>query len=320
MPNLNIAMLGPHGYANNIGKSGTESDITFINLKKGEDTVTIIEPTRYPDRLAPLYYAVAMSDSALLVIDSITPMLGEMVIMLDVMGITSGLIVLQNYLDKSQIEPLIRGTVLEGYDFVEDDPIVLRERFLSMAAAITYPVPTPETGFVMIDHAFNVKGIGTVVLGSVEKGTIHQHDTVTVLPGEMTCQIRSIQKHDEDAKEAYQTDRVGLALKNMPAENLERGMVLTTDSSIQVTSEVRGTAKLVRFWPEPLREGLVVHIGLWTQFVNGKITAVENDSDWHTCSVVIELEKDIAYLPGERAVIHYLDGGKLRIAGSVILN
>ncbi|WP_245619207.1 EF-Tu/IF-2/RF-3 family GTPase [Methanogenium cariaci] len=217
----------PHGYAKNIGKSGTESDITFINLKKGgEDTVTIIEPTRYPDRLAPpLYYAVAMSDSALLVIDSITPALGEMVIMLDVMGIESGMIVLQNYLDKSQIAPpLIRGTVLEGYEFVEDDPpIVLRERFLSMAADITYPVPTPETGFVMIDHAFNVKGIGTVVLGSVEKGTIHQHDTVTVLPGEMICQIRSIQKHDEDAKEAYQTDRVGLALKNMPAESLERG-------------------------------------------------------------------------------------------------
>jgi selenocysteine-specific translation elongation factor len=320
MPNLNIAVLGPKGYAKNIGKSGTESDITFINLKKGEDTVTIIEPSRYPERLAPLYYAVAMSDSALLVIDEITPTLGEMVIMLDVMGIRSGVIVLRNYLDKSQIAPLIRGTVLEEYEYVEDDPIVLRERFLAMAAEITYPDPVPATGFVMIDHAFNVKGIGTVVLGSVEKGTIHQHDTVTVLPGEMTCQIRSIQKHDEDAKEAYQTDRVGLALKNISAEDLERGMVMTTDMSIQVTQEISGTAQVVRFWPEPLREGLVVHIGLWTQYVNGRITVVENDSDWHTCSVTIELEKEIAYLPGERAVIHYLDGGKLRIAGSVLLN
>lgn len=320
MPNLNIVMLGPHGYAKNIGKSGTESDITFINLKKDDDTVTIIEPTRYPDRLAPLYYAVAMSDSALVVIDAITPVLGEMVIMLDVMGIESGMIVLQNYLDKSQIAPLIRGTVLEGYEFVEDNPIELRERFLSMAGEITYPDPIPGTGFVMIDHAFNVKGIGTVVLGSVEKGTIHQHDMVTVLPGEMTCQIRSIQKHDADAKEAYQTDRVGLALKNISAEELERGMVLTTDPSIKVTSEVSGTAKVVRFWPEPLREGLVVHIGLWTQFVTGRITSVTNEADWHSCSVVIELDKEIAYLPGEKAVIHYLDGGKLRIAGSVILN
>ena len=320
MPNLNIAVLGPHGYAKNIGKSGTESDITFINLKKDEDTVTMIEPTRYPDRLAPLYYAVAMADAALVVIDAITPALGEMVIMLDVMGVESGMIVLQHYLDRSQIAPLIRGTVLEGYEFVEDDPIMLRERFLSMAAKITYPDPISQTGVVMIDHAFNVKGIGTVVLGSVERGTIHQHDMVTVLPGEMTCQIRSIQKHDADAKEAYQTDRVGLALKNIDAENLERGMVLTTDSSIRVTSEITGTANIVRFWPEPLREGLVVHIGLWTQFVTGRITSVTSEADWHTCSVVIELDKEIAYLPGEQAVIHHLDGGKLRITGSVMLN
>jgi selenocysteine-specific translation elongation factor len=261
-----------------------------------------------------------MSDAALVVIDAITPALGEMVIMLDVMGITSGMIVLQHYLDKSQIAPLIRGTVLEGYEFVEDDPIMLRERFLSMAAKITYPDPISQTGVVMIDHAFNVKGIGTVVLGSVERGTIHQHDMVTVLPGEMTCQIRSIQKHDADAKEAYQTDRVGLALKNIDAENLERGMVLTTDSSIRVTSEITGTANIVRFWPEPLREGLVVHIGLWTQFVTGRITSVTSEADWHTCSVVIELDKEIAYLPGEQAVIHHLDGGKLRITGSVMLN
>ena len=54
MPNLNIAVLGPHGYAKNIGKAGTESDITFVNLKKDDDTVTMIEATRYPDRLAQI--------------------------------------------------------------------------------------------------------------------------------------------------------------------------------------------------------------------------------------------------------------------------
>ncbi|NLB01670.1 MAG: elongation factor Tu, partial [Methanomicrobiales archaeon] len=48
MGNLNVAVLGPAGYAKDLGKKGTESDITFYNLKKGEDTVTIIEPTRYP--------------------------------------------------------------------------------------------------------------------------------------------------------------------------------------------------------------------------------------------------------------------------------
>jgi selenocysteine-specific translation elongation factor len=86
MGNLNVAVLGPAGYAKDLGKKGTESDITFYNLKKGEDTVTIIEPTRYPERLAPLFYAVSMADAALVVLSSITPTLGEWVLMLNEAG------------------------------------------------------------------------------------------------------------------------------------------------------------------------------------------------------------------------------------------
>ncbi|MDD4300096.1 MAG: elongation factor Tu, partial [Methanomicrobium sp.] len=61
MPNLNVAMLGAPEYAKNVGKKGTASDIVFYNLKKGEDTVTIIEPLRYPERLPPLFYTASMA-------------------------------------------------------------------------------------------------------------------------------------------------------------------------------------------------------------------------------------------------------------------
>ena len=53
MGNLVVAVLGAVGYANSLGKKGTDTDITLYDLKKGEDTVTFIEPTRYPERLAP---------------------------------------------------------------------------------------------------------------------------------------------------------------------------------------------------------------------------------------------------------------------------
>jgi len=118
MPNLNVSVLGVPGYAKNIGKAGTSSDIIFYNLKKGKDTVTMIEPLRYPERLAPLFYAVSMADSALLVVDGITPEFGETVVMLDTVGVKSGYIVLRNYLDPSQVMPLIKGTVVENYEFL----------------------------------------------------------------------------------------------------------------------------------------------------------------------------------------------------------
>ena len=46
MGNITVAILGALDYGSTIGKKGTSTDITLYNLKKGEDTVTIIEPTR----------------------------------------------------------------------------------------------------------------------------------------------------------------------------------------------------------------------------------------------------------------------------------
>ena len=47
MSNLNVAMLCPPGYSKEMAKPGTASDITFYNLKSGDVTVTMVEPSRY---------------------------------------------------------------------------------------------------------------------------------------------------------------------------------------------------------------------------------------------------------------------------------
>ena len=130
MANLNVAILGSLDYGKELGKKGTASDLTFYNLKKGQNTVTFIEPTRYPEKLAPLFYAVSMAQKALLIVEQINPAFGESVIMLDSVGVKEGIVVLKNYLSREQIAPFIKGTVVDGYEFLEDDKNVLRERLL----------------------------------------------------------------------------------------------------------------------------------------------------------------------------------------------
>lgn len=318
MPNLNVAVLGPKGYAKCVGKAGTESDVTFYNLKKGEDTVTIIEPSRYPERVAPLYFSVAMSQSAILVVDEITPEFGECVVMLDCAGIEEGYVILRNYLDRSQVDPLIKGTVVENYKFIEDDSIVLRESLLEDAANVSRVV-TDNPGTVMVDHHFNVKGIGTVILGGVVKGTIRTHDSVNVIPGEKKAQIRSIQRHDDDCSDGTKGDRVGLALKNITAEEIDRGQVLTTDDSIKTGDSFKGRVSVVKYWNTPLKDSMVIHLGHWMSYVSGRIDSVTDDSDPKNPEVTISLEKDIAYFPGDKAIIHHLDAGKLRVVGTIVL-
>lgn len=317
MPNLNVAMLGTPDYAKNVGKKGTTSDITFYNLKKGEDTVTMIEPFRYPERLPPLFYSASMADSAVIVVDAITPEFGETVVMLDCAGVKNGYVILRNYLDKSQIAPLIKGTVIENYVFMDDDPNVLRERLLEDAAK----KPREEKnipGAVSVDHHFNVKGIGTVVLGGVEFGTIKKHDMMKVLPTEKTAQIRSIQRHDTDCDDAAEGDRVGLALKNITSEELDRGYVLTNSPLITAKNTFSGKLKIVKYWQTPVTEGMVIHLGHWMQFVSGKIESASGDPK--NPDIEISVEKEIVFLPGDNAVVFHLDAGKLRVVGTVSLN
>lgn len=317
-----MAVLGALGYGDSLGKKSTSTDITLYDLKKDEDIVTFIEPTRYPERLAPLFFATSISKRAIMVVDEINSNFGECAMMLQCSGITAGYIILRNYLAREKIEPLIKGTVLERFEFVEDNPTVLRERLLGEVVKRKSAATTDgavSSGTVPIDHAFNVKGVGTVVLGVVINGDVEKHEVMKVLPGNKTAQIRSIQKHDDEFDSAIEGDRVGLALKNVEAEDLERGTVLTTDTTIKSSTSLKARASLVRYWPTPIKSGMVLHIGHWMQFVPVKVESVSDEGDWRKPMLTLAFEKELIHFPGDKAVLTYLDGGKLRVAGTVEL-
>jgi selenocysteine-specific translation elongation factor len=322
MSNLTVAVLAPPDYAKDLGKKGTASDITFYNLKKGDATVTFIEPTRYPEKLSSLYYAVSMSDRVILVVDEINATFGESVLMLQCANKSSGYLILKNYITQDQIVSLIRGTVLEHYEVLEEDIVGLREKMLEISVKQTAHQKAHETagkGIVPVDAHFNVKGVGVVVLGSVAQGMIKKHETLKVLPTEKTAQIRSIQKHDDDAESAIAGDRVGLALKNIESEDLDRGFVLTSDPAVKYATMVSGKAQLVKYWPAPLKEGMVLYAGNWMQFLPTRLEKVVVDGDWRMPTLTLTMEKTLVYLPGARVVLHYLEGGKLRVVGSMII-
>ena len=318
MANLNVVILGASDYGKEIGKKGTTSDLTFYNLKKGENTVTFIEPNRFPERIAPLFYAVSMAHKALLIVEQINPAFGEEVIMLDSIGLKQGIVILKNYLSREQIAPLIKGTVVDGYEFLEDDKNLLREKFLEDASKVSSP-QNEETGTLPVDHFFNVRGIGTVVLGSLAEGSIKKHDVLTVLPGKKTAQVRSIQKHDEDFDSAGVGERTGIALKGIEIEDLDRGTILTNDKSIKQVSSLESKASIVKYWPVPLKEGMVLHIGHWMQYVPARVEAVSTEGDWHKPELKLKLDKMLVFRPGARAVLTYPEGGKLRVVGTIEL-
>lgn len=320
MGNLNIAVLGAKDYASKIGKKGTVTDMTFYDHKSGTDSFTLIEPSKYPEKLSSLFYSVAMSEFAILVVDKIDSFLGETIVMTDVLGIDRGWIILQNYIQPEQLKPLLAGTCLEGYEYKEDDPIKLREELIAMAKAEAKAPGEGTCGSCPVDSHFNVRGVGTVVLGSVIDGYFRKHDKMTVFPIKREVILKSIQKHDLDADDGVKGDHVGLALRGIESDELDRGYVVTTDPSVKMSRKVEGNVSLIKYWPSPLKEGMVLHIGHWMQMVPCRIVSVDNGDDFRSAKVEFDLESDMIHKPGDRATIMYLEGGKLRVVGSIVLS
>ncbi len=318
MGNITVAVLGAQEYAGQIGKKGTSTDISLYDVKKGEATVTLIEPTRYPERLAPLFYACALATKALVVVDELSASLGEQLVMLQCSGIKSGIFVLRNYIQPDKIMPLIKGTTLEGFEFVVDAPNLIREKLLAEASQIQKD-PVTQVSAIPVDHAFNVKGVGVVILGIVVYGDVAKHASLKVLPGQKTAVVRSIQKHDDEFEEAVAGDRVGFALKNVDVDDLDRGTVLTNDPSVKTDIKLQVNASLVKYWQTPIKPGMVMHVGHWAQFLTAKVEEATEDGDFRKPTLTLALDKPLVYRAGDSAVLMYLEGAKLRVAGTLTL-
>ncbi len=310
MTNLNVAILGSPGYAREFGKKGTESDVTLYNMKKGDTTVTMIEASKYPEKLQSLFYAASFADFVILVVDEINASFGETVLTLDSMGKKEGIIIPRNYITADQINKFTKGTTVEDYKIVEENLPMLREFIMEKALALVKG-PASQVGGVVVDHFFNVRGIGTVALGVVRWGQIHKHDKLKAMPSEAVAQLRSIQRHDEDFETAEPGNRVGLALKNIEVSQLDRGTVLTNDDSVKQTESITGSIKLVRYWTKPVEVGMAIHVGNGMQFISG--TILENDGG----KLTIKTQNPLVYRDGDNLTIVYLNGGNLRIMGSI---
>ncbi len=319
MGNLNVVVAGSKNYAADVGKKGTVTDMTFYELKKGTDSLTLIEPSKYPEKLSSLFYSVAMSEYAILVVEQIDSFLGETIVMIDSLGIDKGWIVLRNYIQPEQLKPLIAGTSLENYEPLEDDPIKTREMLLALATSTVKTAGDGTCGSCPVDSHFNVRGVGTVVLGSVIDGYFRKHDKMKVLPINREVVLKSIQKHDIDADDGIKGDHVGLALRGIESDELDRGYVVTTDPSIKLTRKISGKANVIKFWRNPVKEGMVLHVGHWMQMVPCRVTSATDDGDFHSPNLELEMDSDIIHKPGDKAILMYLEGGKLRVVGSIVL-
>jgi selenocysteine-specific elongation factor len=110
-----------------------------------------------------------------------------------------------------------------------------------------------------VDRVFSLRGIGTVVTGTLWSGTIGEGDVLQAEPAGREVRVRSVQVHEQPVARAEAGQRVALALPGVERGELRRGDALIAPGSLQASFRLDIAIDEV----EPIPDGdrLIVHHG-----------------------------------------------------------
>ncbi|MFB6470579.1 MAG: translation elongation factor [Vulcanisaeta sp. AZ3] len=158
---------------------------------------------------------------------------------------------------------LAEATALPGIILTNDTNTFMKyfselsiSRFVSEFRELDTDVP--DRGLVYVDRAFNVRGVGVVVLGYALT-QVSVHDKFIAYPMNKEVEIRSIQVLDEDQESVLPGTRVGLALRNVKLEEIE-GIQALIRPGVRFINHIDGFTRFK--WGDEAREVHVILNGI----------------------------------------------------------
>jgi elongation factor Tu len=139
--------------------------------------------------------------------------------------------------------PIIRGSALKA---LEGDK-AYQDKIWELMDAVDSYIPTPERDvdkpFLMaIEDTMTITGRGTVATGRVERGVLHMNDQVQIVGIKETQETvcTGIEMFRKLLDEAQAGDNIGVLLRGIKREDIERGQVLCKPGSVTPHTEFEG--------------------------------------------------------------------------------
>ncbi|MEJ7812594.1 MAG: elongation factor Tu [Gemmatimonadaceae bacterium] len=131
--------------------------------------------------------------------------------------------------------PVIRGSAIKA---IEGDPqwvAKIEELYQALDSSIPQPVREIDKPVLMpVEDVFSITGRGTVATGRIERGKVKVGDTVALVGFEATKStvVTGVEMFRKLLDEGEAGDNVGLLLRGVDKNEIERGMVLAKPGSI----------------------------------------------------------------------------------------
>ncbi|MDO8735669.1 MAG: selenocysteine-specific translation elongation factor [Thermoleophilia bacterium] len=172
-----------------------------------------------------------------------------------------------------------------------------------------------------VDRVFTLKGIGTVVTGTLWSGRICAEDSLRLMPDGLQCRARTVQVHDRSVECAEAGQRVAINLSGIDKDQLERGQMVLKGEGLEPTYMVDARLTLLPTAPAALKYGAQVRFHHGTADATAKLMFTDRDrlAQGDSCYAQVRLKTKIMPEKGDRFIIRSLSP-VTTIGGGVIID
>ncbi|HVS15608.1 MAG TPA: selenocysteine-specific translation elongation factor [Thermoanaerobaculia bacterium] len=269
--------------------------------------------------------------------EGVKPQTREHLDICSLLDIPAGLVVLtkadlvqEDLLELAQLEleEALQGTPFEGAPIVVASSVtgagVARVRAALVAAAGAAELGAERADLparLPVDRAFQLKGLGLIVTGTLERGAIELGQGLEILPAGGDARVRAIQVHERERQRAVAGERTSLQLVGTGLERVERGDQVVETSCFPATRRLLARCRLLPSAPKPIRGFAPARFHLLSSERLGKLRPLDVDAlePGGEALVEIRLEAPVAAVRGDRFIVRR-PSPQTTLGGGVILD
>lgn len=304
-----------------------------------ESHVGVVDVPGHRDFIENMLAGVGGIDAALLVIaadEGVMPQTREHLAILDLLGLTRGLIVLTRIdlvddpdwllLVEAEIHEQLANTTLQDAEIVPVSAFTgagistLIDKITTLLADLP---ERPDFGQprLPIDRVFTMSGFGTVVTGTLNGGSLRVGDEVVLLPTELHGRVRGLQSYRQSVQIVYPGSRVAVNLAGIDKSAVSRGFTLTMPGTIQPTNLVDVRFRYLHDAARPLKHNAEVKVFAGTAETIGHVRLLADEvlmpgaESW----IQLRLDDPLVLLREDRLILRYPSPPQT-IGGGVVVN
>lgn len=181
----------------------------------------------------------------------------------------------------------------------------LLEHLVNEAARLPEETASDNPVRLPIDRAFQFRGLGSIVTGTLVSGSVSAGDTLELLPGGQQAKVRAVQVHGEERPAALAGERTALQLSGVSLADLERGQQLTSSGAYEPTNSLFVEVDLLDSAPAPITGSTAIRFHLLSSEVVGRLRPLAGQpiEPGDTAVAHIRLAAPVVAVRGDRFIV-----------------